>query len=193
MEECEPCAALDLETEWRELDALPVVDTVRHDVVKESAHQRRTTDRVICTLWCSSCHPAGDLRQPAVKTNLSTVPTLAHAVRALRVKIVEKHAGCLRVAEEAQAAVGGPSTRSPPDAIAALMAASKAQAAADRAEAAVKAAEARRDEARRALEAAEREAQTLTAAAMAADFALPEAKRRRTHTAPEPWEMATDG
>ena len=78
MEECEPCAALDLETEWRELDALPVVDTVRHDVVKESAHQRRTTDRVICTLWCSSCHPAGDLRQPAVKTNLSTVPTLAH-------------------------------------------------------------------------------------------------------------------
>ena len=31
MEECEPCDVLDLETEYRELDALPVVDTIRSD------------------------------------------------------------------------------------------------------------------------------------------------------------------
>jgi hypothetical protein len=100
----------------------------------------RETDRVICTLWCSSCHPAGDLRQPAVKCNQSTAPTLEHAVRALRLKIVRDHAGCLAAAEAARAAAGGPSSRPPPDAVAALMAASRAQAAADRAEAAVKAA-----------------------------------------------------
>ena len=57
----------------------------------------------------------------------------------------------------------------------------------------MKAAVARRDEARRLLEAAERDAQALTAAALAADFALPEAKRRRVHVAPEPWETATVG
>ena len=48
---------------------------VKHDIVKEKTHQQRSTDRVIATLWCSSCHPAGDIRQPAVKCNQSTVPT----------------------------------------------------------------------------------------------------------------------
>ena len=93
---CEPCDELDLETEWRELDGLVVVDTIRHDIIKEKAHQQRETDRVICTLWCSCTHPAGDLRQPAVKCNQSTVPSLEHAVRALRLKIVEKHAAASR-------------------------------------------------------------------------------------------------
>jgi len=71
------------------------------------------------------------------------------------------------------------------------MAARRAEVVAHRAEAALKAAELRRDEARRAYEAAELEAAALTAAATAADFALPEAKRRRTHAALQPWEQAT--
>jgi hypothetical protein len=54
-------------------------------------------------------------------------------------KIVEKHAGCHDVAEEARAAASGPATRPPTDALSALMAAKKMQQAADRAEAAVKA------------------------------------------------------
>jgi hypothetical protein len=82
MEECEPCDTLEIETEWRELVALPAVKEVKHDVVKEKATRGRAPrniDRVICTLWCSTCHPAGDIRQPAVKVNQSTVPTLEHA------------------------------------------------------------------------------------------------------------------
>jgi hypothetical protein len=63
MEQCEPCNDLDLETEWRELDALPAVNYVRHDVINEQAHQQRATGRVICTLWCSASHPPGDLRR----------------------------------------------------------------------------------------------------------------------------------
>ena len=35
-EPCEPCE-LDLDTEWRELDALTVVDTIRPDQVAEKA------------------------------------------------------------------------------------------------------------------------------------------------------------
>ena len=176
---CPPCDPLDLETEWRELDVLPVVDTVRNDKVVDRARGTEV-DRVICTLWCASCHPAGDLRQPSVKCNQSTVPSLEHAVRALRLKIVEKHAAA-SAAEAARAAAGGPSSRPPPDALAALMANRRAQVAADRAEAALKAAELRRDEARRALEAAEREATALRAVATEASFALPEAKRQRRH------------
>ena len=41
---------LDLETEWRELDALPVVNTVRNDLVEDRA-RRTSLDRVICTLY----------------------------------------------------------------------------------------------------------------------------------------------
>ena len=128
-EPCEPCE-LDLDTEWRELDALTVVDTVRADQVAEkasSSNNARVKDRVICTLWCGSSHPAGDHRQPMVKCNQSTVPTIEHAVRALRLKIQEKHADCIAVAEAARAAAGGPHTRPAPDALAALMAARKAQ------------------------------------------------------------------
>ena len=85
-----PCEEpLDLETEWRALDALTVVDTIRTDVVKEKVGRRRQTDRVICTLWCGHTHPAGDLRQPSVKCNESTVPNMEHAVKALRLKIVD--------------------------------------------------------------------------------------------------------
>jgi len=127
---------------------------------------------VICTLWCGSSHPAGDHRQPMVKCNQSTVPTIEHAVRALRLKIQDVHAGCIAVAEAARAAAGGPHTRPAPDALAALMAARKAQQAASRAEAAVKAATDLRDAARAACEAAERELAALTAAAVQADAEL---------------------
>ena len=46
-ERCEPC---DIEAEWRKLDALAVVDTVRTDVIREKQHQQRESHRVICTL-----------------------------------------------------------------------------------------------------------------------------------------------
>lgn len=152
MADCEPCdEPLDLETEWRALDALAVVDTVRFDTVKEKAHQQRSTDRAICTLWCGSTHPAGDLRQPSVKCNQGTCPDIEHAVRALREKIASKHAGCLAAAEAARAADNGPSTRAPPDALAVLMAARKAQQAAEGSEAALKAAEVRAEAARQML------------------------------------------
>ena len=93
------------------LDALPTVDTVRIDTVKD---KRRGTEmrRVICKMWCGSNHPAGDLKQPAVKCNQTDVPDVEHAVRALRLKIVEKHAGCSAVAEEARAAVNTASSHS---------------------------------------------------------------------------------
>ena len=105
MADCEPCdEPLDLETEWRALDALAVVDTVRLDSVNEKAHQQRSTSRAICTLWCGSTHNAGDLRQPSVKCNQITCPSIEHAIRALRMKITEKHAGCLAAAETARAA-----------------------------------------------------------------------------------------
>ena len=194
-EPCEPCE-LDLDTEWRELDALTVVDTVRADQVAEkasSSNNARVKDRVICTLWCGSSHPAGDHRQPMVKCNQSTVPTIEHAVRALRLKIQEKHADCIAVAEAARAAAGGPHTRPASDALAALMAARKAQQAASRAEAAVKAATNLRDAARAACEAAERELAALTAAAVQADAELPAAKRQRNQGPLLPWQKATAG
>ena len=120
----------DLEAEWTLLDddELTCVDTVRVDSVAEKASsgwRERSTTRVICRLLCGSSHPAGDLRQPSVKCNQTTVPDVEHAVRALRLKIVEKHAGCSAVAEEARAAASGPGTRPPTDALSALMAASK--------------------------------------------------------------------
>jgi hypothetical protein len=48
MEECEPCDVLDLETEYRELDALPVVDTIRSDKVADRS-RGTNIDRVICS------------------------------------------------------------------------------------------------------------------------------------------------
>ena len=62
---CEPCQEppLDLDSEWRALDALPVVDSISHHLVVD--RQRNTqTDRVLCTLWCGHTHPAGDLGSP---------------------------------------------------------------------------------------------------------------------------------
>ena len=41
--ECDPCEPLDLETEYRELDLLPVVDTVRIDAVNETQTARSST------------------------------------------------------------------------------------------------------------------------------------------------------
>ena len=47
--------ALDLETEWRELDALAVVDTIRTDKVLDRSRGTEL-DRVICTR-CGVEHP----------------------------------------------------------------------------------------------------------------------------------------
>ena len=166
--ECDPCEPLDLETEYRELDLLPVVDTVRIDAVNETHGARlpRSSERAICTLWCRHLHPPGDLKQPSVKVNKSTVPSIEHAVRELRAKIVRDHGGCLAAAEAARAAASGPSTRLPSDALAVMMAARKAQQASERGEAALKAAEARAEVARLALAAAELEVSTRKAAAV---------------------------
>jgi hypothetical protein len=104
---CEPCGSL--EEEYALLDAVSVVDTVRVDIMRVKSRGTETY-RAICTLWCGSSHPLGDLRQPMVGCNQTTLPDVAHAVRALRLKIVEKHAGCLAVAEAARAAASGPTT-----------------------------------------------------------------------------------
>jgi hypothetical protein len=172
--ECEPCG--DLAEEFALLDALPTVDTVRIDTVKDTSRGTEKR-RVICTMWCGSTHDSGDLRQPSVMCNLTTVPDVAHALRALRLKIVEKHAGCVAIAETARAAASGPTTRAPPDALSALMAAGKKQQAAARAEAAIKAAVERRDAARQQLADAERELAAVTG--VAADSQLPAAKRQK--------------
>jgi hypothetical protein len=102
-EPCAPCE-LDLETEWRELDALAVVNIARSEVIKDKSTRRvgREQHRVICTLWCGHVHPAGDTKQPSVTCNQSTVPSIEHAVRALRLKIQDKHADCIAVAEAAR-------------------------------------------------------------------------------------------
>jgi hypothetical protein len=143
---------------------------------------------VICSLWCGSIHPAGDLTQPAVMCNKTTMPDVEHAVRALRLKIVDKHASCRAVAEEARAVASGPATRPPTDALSALMAASKKQQAATRAEAAIKAATERRDAAQQQLADAERELVALTAAS--ADSQLPAAKRQKQLEL-EKWQLET--
>ena len=137
----------------------------------------------------------GDLRQPAVKCNQTDVPDVEHAVRALRLKIVEKHAGCRAVAEEARTAASGPATRQPTDALSALMAgskkqqaASKKQQAATRAEDAIKAATERRDAARQQLADGELELAALTA--VAADSQLPAAKRQKQLEL-EKWQVET--
>jgi hypothetical protein len=186
---CEPCG--DVAEEFALLDAVPTVNTVRVDIVRAKSRGTETR-RVICVLWCGSSHPAGDLRQPMVACNQSTVPDVEHAMRELRLKIVEKHAGCLVVAEEARAAAAGPTTRPPTDALSALMAAKKTQQAADRAEAAVKAAVARRDALSVQLAEAELEVVALMAAAQTAGSQLPLAKRQRTHGPLLQWQTETE-
>ena len=161
----EPDAPLDLETVWRELDALAVVNSIRVDDVVEKMHRSRSNKRVICTVWCCANH-TGDDRQPSVKCNNSTCPDIEHAMRDLRVKILEKHAGCIAAAEAARATAGDPATRQPSDALATIMAARKAQQASARTEAALKAGEARAGAARAALAAAELEVSTLKVAAV---------------------------
>ena len=122
--------------EWKLLDALPVVDTVIPDV--HIHKQRKTqTQRVTCTLWCGHTHDAGDLRRPAVMCNQSNVPSVEHAVRALRLKVEAAHGGCLAAAEAARAAAAAPATRQPADAFQAMMRTARSR----QAEAAAKAAE----------------------------------------------------
>jgi hypothetical protein len=183
---CEPCG--DVAEEFALLDAVPTVNTVRVDIVKRTKSRGTETRRVICVMWCGSSHPTGDLRQPMVCCNQSTMPDVEHAMRELRLKIVEKHAGCRAVAEEARAAAAGPATRPPTDALSALMAASKKQQAATRAGAAIKAATERCDAARQQLADAERELAGLTAAA--ADSQLPAAKRQKQLEL-EKWQLGT--
>jgi hypothetical protein len=139
---CPPCEeTLDLEEEYRLLDALPVVNTMRDDTVTEKTAQKRRTGRVI----------------PSVKLNQSSVPTVEHAVRALRLKIVKAHAGCLAAAEAARAEQQGPTTRPPPNAFVTMMAQASAIRADRRAAAAEDFAEAARKEAAALRAAAEQE------------------------------------
>ena len=140
---CEPCEPLDLETEWRLLDALPVVDTVLPDIAIDKQRNIRK-NRVSCTLWCGASHPPGDLRRPAVICNQSTVPSVEHAVRALRLKIEAAHGGCLAAAEAARAAAAAPATREPADTFAAMMSTARSRRAASAADAAEKTAAALR-------------------------------------------------
>ena len=91
----EACAECDLETEYTLLDELEVVNGIRGDVVTEKALANqpsgRSTGRVICTLWCSALHPNGDLSQPSCKTNKSIRPDIAHAMQAVRQKVIDNH------------------------------------------------------------------------------------------------------
>jgi len=138
MAAAQECELLDLEGEWRALDALAVVDVARVEV-SQGFH------RAICTLWCRGEHQKKGERQPLVTCNKSTVKTAEQAVRNLRLKIEAEHAGCLAAAEVARAAAAGPMTREPSDALGVLMASRQKQISADRAEAALDAAETRRD------------------------------------------------
>jgi hypothetical protein len=54
-----------------------------------------------------------------VGCNQTSLPEVEHALRALWLKIVEQHAGCLAVAEATRAAAAGPATRPPTDALSA--------------------------------------------------------------------------
>jgi len=91
----EACVDCDLETTYTLLDELEVVDSIQDDVVTEKASASRpsgrSTPHVICTLWCSVLHPKGDLSQP--KTNQGSRPDIAHAMQAVRQKVIENHSG----------------------------------------------------------------------------------------------------
>ena len=161
-------APLDLETVWRELDALAVVNEVKIDHVVDRS-RGTSHKRVICTVWCCANH-TGDDRQPSVKCNKSTCPDIEHAMRDLRVKILEKHAGCLQAAETARLAAEAPATRGLMDPFKALM----AKAGAERAE-------------RLAL-AAEKKAVALRAEAVAAWAALDVQSGKRQRVDLEFWK-----
>ena len=60
-------APLDLETVWRELDALAVVNEVKIDHLVDRS-RGTSHKRVICTVWCCANH-TGDDRQPSVKSS----------------------------------------------------------------------------------------------------------------------------
>ena len=132
------CAECDLESEYTLLDELEVVNGIRADVVSEKAAtdrpSGRSTGRVICTLWCSALHPNGDLSQPSCKTNKSIRPDIAHAMQAVRQKVIDHHSGaaCAEAAAAARVAADGPRTCPPADALSAMMAARDAQCASDR-------------------------------------------------------------
>ena len=91
------CAVCDLETEYKLLDELPVVNGIRVDWVNEkrssSQPSGRSKGRAICTLWCGAIHSLGDLRQPSVMTNQTTTPDIEHAMHAVRHKIIKNHSG----------------------------------------------------------------------------------------------------
>ena len=91
----EACAECDLETEYTLLDEIKVVNGIRVDLVTEKASTNqpsgRSTGRVICTLWCSALHPRGDLSQPSCKTYQGSRPDIAHAMQAVRQKVIENH------------------------------------------------------------------------------------------------------
>ena len=129
----EACAECDLESEYTLLDELEVVNGIRADVVTEKATTRRpsgrSTGRVICTLWCSALHPKGDLSQPSCKTNQGSRPDIAHAMQAVRQKVIDNHSGaaCAEAAAAARVAADGPRTRPPADALSAMMAARDAR------------------------------------------------------------------
>jgi len=144
MAAAQECELLDLEGEWRALDALAVVDIARVD----TAHG---LPRAICTLWCKCEHEKKAEKQPQVACNKKTITTVEQAVRNLRLKIETEHAGCIAAAEVARAAAAGPMTREPSDALGVLMASRQKQISADGAEAALDAAETRRDAARQEL------------------------------------------
>ena len=180
----EACADCDLETEYTLLDELEVVNVIRDDVVTEKASANqpsgRSTSRVICTLWCSALHLKGDLSQPSCKTNQGSRPDIAHAMQAVRQKVIENHSGaeCAKAAAAARLAADGPRTRPPSDALSAMMAARNAQRASDRVEAALVEAKERAAVARQVLVAVDREVTMLTAEAEAADAELPAEKRK---------------
>ena len=74
----------------------------------------------------ASLAPCGAVRTiqlvtSAVMCNQSNVPSVEHAVRALRLKIEAAHGGCLAAAEAARAAAAAPATRQPADAFQAMM------------------------------------------------------------------------
>jgi hypothetical protein len=127
-ERMEACAECDLETEYTLLDEIKVVNSIRVDLVTEKASTNqpsgRSTGRVVCTLWCSALHPRGDLSQPSCKTNQGSRPDIAHAMQAVRQKVMENHSGaaCAEAAAAARLDADGPRTRPPSDALSAMMA-----------------------------------------------------------------------
>ena len=173
----------DFESEFRRLDALPVVDAIKIDIVHGDC-------RAICTMWCKGEHSKKAEKQPQVICNKSTCTTPEAAMRKLRANIVDDHASCVEAAQAARLAAGGPASRPPPNALLELMAGQKATRVAAQAEMALKAVE---SELVATIAEATRKLSALRAAAVDADRLLPTAKRRRKHSPQRPWHDATAG